>query len=538
MSPTSDPTVRTRAGIGSAAPAAVDLAEWLREFTAHMSFRQPYREPTAAESADAVAGLWRLLGDGHATALLAPLGFTVTSGLDAVSSRPFVLAFSESPPGERAWAGVLVDASTPVRMVVGCPHPVADETTEQLGLALWQRIPGALLLVAGAHRKADGGRADPRDHRRSMFHRLAVALLDAGLPHMQVHGFADASAPGVDVVLSPGATTAGVPITRVGDSLAAHGLAVARAWQTPVPDLDGTTNIQGRAAADAGAVFVHVEVSATTRATRPEPLVDALAGADLAGTGWPGPILAQAVAGQFPGSVGSANTTGTSRYGARADHRHAERRVTLDRITTLEGDRQRIAEKDQPGGYPGLSPAGKLHGSQQLYAATDTIEPVGTTAAAGTATSAARGDHIHPGVAPDDPRLIDRRAPTPHPHTAGDLTSGRLDPARIPLADPPAVLGYAPAITVDHGTGRSFAVTATGALDVSMSSAAPLDGATVLLEILASGGSAPVTFAPPTGLVGGLAAPFVVSAGRLGLFVLRYSARAGRWLLLSAGVEQ
>jgi uncharacterized Zn-binding protein involved in type VI secretion len=423
----------------------VDLTAWLDEFTALMSESQPYREPTAAEGADAVAGLWRLLGDGHAEALLAPLGFTVASGFDAVSGRPFVLAYSESSPGERAWAGVLVDLSAPVGMVVGCPHPVADKATERLGLALWRRVPGALLLVAGAHRDAGDGRADPRDHQGSLFHRLAVALLEAGLPHVQLHGFADVRAPGKDVVLSPGATTVGVPITRVGDSLAAHGLVVARAWETPVPNLDGTTNIQGVAAAGTGVVFAHVEASATTRTTRPETLVAALAGADVAGTGWPGPILAQAVPGQFPVAVGSANTTGTSPYGARADHRHSERQATLDRIAALEADRQPIA-------------------------------------------------------------------------------------AAVPT--------YAPAITIDHASGRSFAVTATGALELTMSADAPPDGATVLLEVFAADTASSVTFASPTTLVRGLLPPFEIAPGRLGLFALRYSARAGHWVVTSAAVEQ
>ena len=491
---------------GPGALTSVDLTAWLDEFTARMSDSQPYREPTAAETAEAVAGLWRLLGDRHAEALLAPLGFTIASGLDAVSGRPFMLAFSESAPGERAWAGVLVDMSAPIGVVVGCPHPVADKTTERLGLALWRRVPGALLLVAGAHRDAGDGSADPRDNQGSLFHRLAVALLEVGLPHVQLHGFADASAPGKDVVLSPGATTAGVPITRVGDSLAAHGMVVARAWQTPVPHLDGTTNIQSLAAAGTGAVFVHVEASETTRTTRPETLVAALAGADVAVTGWPGPILAQAVPGQFPAAVGSANTTGTSPYGARADHRHSERQVTLDRITTLEADRQRIAEKDQPGGYPGLSPAGKLRGSQQLYAPTGTIAPVGAAPSAGTANSAARGDHVHPGV--------------------------------VPVADPPAVLAYASAITVDHASGRSFAITATGALELTMAAGAPPDGASVLLEVFATHTASSVTFASPTTSVSGLVPPFEIAPGRLGLFALRYSARAGHWVITSAAVEQ
>jgi hypothetical protein len=468
MSTTSHRIPRTTAGSGAAAPADTDLSAWLSAFTASMSSAQPYREPTAPEAAGAVAALRRLLGDGDATALLGPLGFTVTSGLDSASGRPFVLAFSESSPGDRAWAAVLVDRSMPVGTVIGCPHPVFDKRSEQLGLALWQRIPGALLLVAGAHRDAAAGLADPRNHPESLFHRLSTALLDAGLPHVQIHGFADASAPGFDVVLSPGPTTVGIPILRAADSLTAHGLVVARGWETPVPGLDGSTNIQGRAADTAGAIFVHVEVSATARADagRREQVIDALVGTDLAGTGWPGPILAQAVAGQFPVAVGTANTAGASPYGARADHRHAERQATLDRITALESDRQ-------------------------------------------------------------------------HAHAAADLSSGRLDPARLPLADSPTILDYAAAITIDHSTGRSFAVTATGALAVTMSAAAvPADGATVLLEVYAGGATSSVTFPSPTTRLSGLPSPFVVAAGKLGLFGLRYSARAGHWVVTSAGVEQ
>jgi hypothetical protein len=276
-------------------------------------------------------------------------------------------------------------------------------------------------------------------------------------------------------VLSPGAATAGAPIIRAADSLAAHGLVVARVWETPVPALDGSTNIQGQAANTAGAVFVHVEISATTRndPSRSEQVIDALVGADVAGTGWPGPILAQAVAGQFPAAVGAVNTTGTSPYAARADHRHAERQATVDRITALGGDRQLRSEKNQPGGYAGLS------------------------------------------------------------------SSGRLDPSQLPLTDPPAILDYAAAINIDHTMGRSFAVTASGPLAVAMNAAAaPADGASVLLEVYARAATSSVKFASPTTRLSNLTSLFVVGPGKLGLFGLRYSARAGHWVVTSAGVEQ
>jgi hypothetical protein len=100
--------------------------------------------------------------------------------------------------------------------------------------------------------------------------------------------------------------------------------------------------------------------------------------------------------------VGTVNTTGTSPYAARADHRHAERQATVDRITALEGDRQLRSEKNQPGG---LCRAVVL-GSARSVAA--------------------------------------------------------------PADRPPAILDYAAAINIDHTMGRSFAVTASGPLAVTM----------------------------------------------------------------------
>jgi hypothetical protein len=142
--------------------------------------------------------------------------------------------------------------------------------------------------------------------------------------------------------------------------------------------------------------------------------------------------------------VGTANTTGASPYAARADHRHAERQATLDRIATLE-----------------------------------TL-----------------------------------------------------------LADPLVTLAYAPDLLVDHTTGRSFAVSATGPVVVAMRDSAPADGATVQLEVCAEGAASSVTFAPPTTMLAGLTTPFVVADGAIGVFALRYSARTDRWTLTSAGVEQ
>ena len=259
--------------------AETDLAAVIDAFTETLADDQAYRHPTAAETADALVGVRRLIRGADAEAMLGPLGFTVSGGVDLDSRRPYALARSETgPDGERAWAVLLVDRSVPVTVVVGCPHPRSDETTEQLGLELWRRLPGALLLIAGAHRDAGtDGSADPRDNPETLFHQVAAMLMArGGLPHLQLHGFADVRAPGTDVVLSSGPTVPDDVFRRVARGLAAT-LEVAEHWLNPIPVLGGITNIQGLAAHSSGTSFLHVEVSARARST-PELRAAVLAG--------------------------------------------------------------------------------------------------------------------------------------------------------------------------------------------------------------------------------------------------------------------
>jgi hypothetical protein len=266
-----------------------DLTAVIDAFTATLSKDQAYRHPKAQEAADGVTGVRQMLQGRDAAAVLGPLGFTVTSGVEVDSGRPYALAQSETgPDGERAWAVVLADPSVPVGVVIGCPHPHFDETTEQLGLELWRLVPGALLVIAGAHRDAGAnGSVDPRDHPETMFHQIAANLIaKGGLPHVQLHGFADATASGFDVVLSSGATLPDVPFRRVSRGLAAEELAAVEHWLNPISGVGGITNIQGVAANAAGTTFLHVEVSHTARTTAAKraAVLAGLAAADVGGT--------------------------------------------------------------------------------------------------------------------------------------------------------------------------------------------------------------------------------------------------------------
>ena len=135
------------------------------------------------------------------------------------------------------------------------------------------------LLIAGAHRRAAGGRADVAHNEHSLYQALSVAFVRSGVPQVQVHGFADLNLPDHDIAVSTGTSAANPLATRVAEGLAEAGFDECRAWAQRCGRLEGTTNVQAKAAAAEGAAFVHVELSNSVRMDREQraALVDALA---------------------------------------------------------------------------------------------------------------------------------------------------------------------------------------------------------------------------------------------------------------------
>lgn len=166
----------------------------------------------------------------------------------------------------RGWGRVYVDLDTAPRYSVQVPHPVADAYTDRLGAGVLRGAPGGVLVIAGAHRRAGEGNAADVAHRRdTVFHAVSAELVARGLPAIQVHGYADSSVPGRDLVVSTGAGDRARPQGRtLADALADDGFRVCRAWEETCP-LEGRNNKQGRLAADEGVPFLHVEVSRAVR---------------------------------------------------------------------------------------------------------------------------------------------------------------------------------------------------------------------------------------------------------------------------------
>ncbi|GGK11797.1 hypothetical protein GCM10011583_49900 [Streptomyces camponoticapitis] len=182
----------------------------------------------------------------------------------------------------RGWGRVYIDLDTAPRYSVQVPHPVADAYTDRLGAGVLRSAPGGILVIAGAHRRAGEGNAADVAHRRdTVFHAIAAELVDRSIPGIQVHGYADSTVPGRDLVISTGAGDRARSQARtLAGALDADGFQVCRAWEEKCP-LEGRNNKQGRLAADEGVPFLHIEVNRTVRgdAARTDRAVAAMAAA-------------------------------------------------------------------------------------------------------------------------------------------------------------------------------------------------------------------------------------------------------------------
>ncbi|MCD2192375.1 hypothetical protein LQ327_03050 [Actinomycetospora endophytica] len=251
------------------------LAAVVHRLTTALLLDGPYRPPGADEDAvveEFVAAVVTACTTGPTPALAAAgaaVGF-------ATSRHGARMLLTTDPREPRAWGLVVLPAVVGTRnpdVVVEIPHPHFDLRTEAVGVGILDRIDGALLLQAGAHRHAAAPawarrRVDfPADvsHRPdSVFARLAAGIVAArGTPQVQVHGCADRE--GFDVVASSGAAAPSALLDDVTSGLRAAGERVRGGGDPGCERLSGIRNVQGRLAARLGTPFVHLELSRSLR---------------------------------------------------------------------------------------------------------------------------------------------------------------------------------------------------------------------------------------------------------------------------------
>ncbi len=260
LSPDADP--------GSPTPPKLHLTHQLAAYVEDFPTRDGYRVPTRAErTAVATAVTETLRGDLKAAGRrLRNVDYRLRTTHLAGSERK-VAEIAEPTATGRGWGRVYVDLSGAVRWMVQVPHPRSDLYTELIGADLFARVPGGVLVLAGAPRDAARGRTADMAHRsRTVFNAVCDVLVDRRIPALQVHGFADASSPGHDVVLSTGPAGRTPTASAAAGRLTAEGFRVCRAWSHDCGQLEGRTNVQAGAAADLDVDFLHVENSHALRA--------------------------------------------------------------------------------------------------------------------------------------------------------------------------------------------------------------------------------------------------------------------------------
>jgi hypothetical protein len=254
------------AGTPQAVPAP-DPERLIVELTAGISPDNAYRDPTGDERTTARQAARAIVDQnagGQRDRLFSDLGFVVHRGVDPATGRPFDL-YLASGTDERTWGAVLIDPDQKPGIVVEVPHTGFDINTEKLGLALHREVHGSVLLVAGAHRRAGNGAGDVAHNDKSLFHLLAVELAAGGLDQIQLHGYANKNLPHSEAAVSTGKARVGTLAREVADALTEADVKTCRAWRQKCGELEGTTNEQGRAAAEDGDEFVHVELSWSVR---------------------------------------------------------------------------------------------------------------------------------------------------------------------------------------------------------------------------------------------------------------------------------
>ncbi|MDF3298449.1 hypothetical protein [Streptomyces tropicalis] len=267
---TSRSTGGATAGRAGDRPGSIDLARSVADWTSRFGPGHGYQPPRRADR-EGVAQAVGLLLDGHrgqAEQLLSQRDFTLRTVVDQVSGRAFaeIADRTEEAATPRGWGRIYLDLGHGRHWSVQVPHPLSDQNSEQVGVGVLRGTPGGILVIAGAHRKS--GRGDSADvaHRRdTVFDAVCAELARRGLPGVQVHGFADDSAPGYDVVASTGRGTAGRSDGRLlADALRGKGFAVCRAWARSCP-LEGRENVQGGLADTEDLAFLHVEFAHAVR---------------------------------------------------------------------------------------------------------------------------------------------------------------------------------------------------------------------------------------------------------------------------------
>ena len=136
---------------------------------------------------------------------------------------------------KKGWGLFLFRRETGSNVIVEAPHPLYDQQTPSVAMSVYSALDARALLIAGAHRDANGdGAADAAHNPETAFQAIHSALVSSGSPVvLQFHSFAASKHPGFpqvvldgDHVVAPGR----VETLRT----VSHWSSARSGWNTPI----------------------------------------------------------------------------------------------------------------------------------------------------------------------------------------------------------------------------------------------------------------------------------------------------------------
>lgn len=237
---------------------------------------EAYVVPTNQEQADFAKLVSLIINDELASSpdLLNKNNYRLNYYVDRGDDYAVSYLLREKRPIQKGWGLYAFRVDSTSNIIIEAPHPLYDRRTPSIALDVYRALDARALLIAGAHRNANGdGSADVAHAPASIFHSVHESLSQELHPTagnmiiLQIHGFHTTKHEGYpQAVLGFGQNTALAETTLARELEAALtkqnikvGLCLEAAWR----QLCGRNNGQG--AASNGAIFFHIELDERIR---------------------------------------------------------------------------------------------------------------------------------------------------------------------------------------------------------------------------------------------------------------------------------
>jgi hypothetical protein len=211
--------------------------------------------------------------------------YTLSYYVDRGDDEAMSYLLREKRPIEKGWGIYAIRLDSASNIIVEAPHPLFDRNTPSIALQVYRALDARALLVAGAHRNANGeGSADVAHNTSTIFHEVHktlsrhIASTSGNVIVLQIHGFHTSKHDGYPSVVVGFGEEMQPAESVLGQQLEAAfvergisvGLCIGDVWL----DLCGERNVQ--AAAMERGVFIHIELDEEMRKDHEDAFMEVL----------------------------------------------------------------------------------------------------------------------------------------------------------------------------------------------------------------------------------------------------------------------